>query len=192
MRAAQHFAGCCCAAVARNSAWGSGRAHRAARCSGSPDRPGDSRPGAWRALRVKSLPELLNVEMDQRQDTEQYRQIKQRGRRSGCRKRVPVLYGGHANAHSDRYQHHPLFEFIEHQQHRAQVHAGRIYEPEIRNGGDQHQRCTNGAEKHHGCGHRIAPRVICQIPCSTLASMRNAEQVELQQRLARQRASTTW
>ena len=70
--AAQHFAGCCCVAILTECGSADiSRVYPENRCNGTrADAQVVIRPGRG-TLRVKSLPKLFNIEMNQGQNTQQ-------------------------------------------------------------------------------------------------------------------------
>ena len=70
--------------------------------------------------------------MDKRQDTEQGEG--DIGDKPDARLQEGVilhLNGGDADADQVNIQHHPLFEPLQHQQYRAQIHAQHVAQPQI-------------------------------------------------------------
>ncbi|MNI59472.1 hypothetical protein D3C73_1146360 [compost metagenome] len=123
--------------------------------------------------------------MDQRQDAEQ-------GERQVSDQRTAGLDIGvffhfdcrHRHADQVNIEHHPLFQAIEHQQHRAQVHAQCVAETQVKQRQRQRQRGANSAKRHHAGGERIP--LVAHLPDAFQQAGVNAhpQQADADQRLA--------
>ena len=85
-----------------------------------------------RALGIKTLPELFNVHMDKRQNTEQGEG--NIGDKPDTRLQEGVILhfnGGDADADQVNIQHYPLLEPLQHQQYRSQIHAQHVAQPQV-------------------------------------------------------------
>ena len=121
--------------------------------------------------------------MNQSQDAEHHQRDK--GEQANPRLQEGIVLDfdrGDSNANQVNIQHHPLFELIEHQQDRAQIHAQNITEPQIGDGDDQHSRCADGAKEDHCCGNRVTLVSHLPDPRQQIGVNTHPQQMKAQQR----------
>ncbi len=101
-------------------------------------------------LRVEMLPQLLNIQVDHREHA-QYRQGNVSCQPVTDLQRRIVLHFNRRHGDADQIdiEHDPLFQLLQHQQHRSQVHTKLMTNAEITDASHQRHRCADGAERHH-------------------------------------------